>query len=120
VRLWAVLPALLTLGACAERAEVPVQTAMDCSRGFEALKAQITAEAGAAGAPGADEPFPTYFVDRGRAYYSISKVGVPGHPMILHVTQTSDGEQTASGCGYGDQAAYQRALHEFAALGKID
>ena len=113
MRAWAVLPALLTLGACAESAEAPLTyLAPDCGQPFEVQAAAIRGQPQLKPAP--DDPAEPYSylssVD-GKTSYLITKPGAPGHPAIM-IQRVKGKDVVTTGCPYGDKAGYDE-LHAY-------
>jgi hypothetical protein len=100
----------LGLGSCAPKAPAVAAVTLDCSLGFDALKAKITAQPGLNPAPQEPtEPYRAYSTADGHASYFITAAGAPAHPAIL-MQQAQGGEMKNSGCGYGDKPAYDQLV----------
>ena len=104
----------LLLAACAQEAAVPpppAPVALDCAKGFEALVAEALAQTleKAPGDPA--EPYEYYSSPDGRLSYLITDPGAPAHPAIM-MQRSVTGDIRTSGCGFGDQAAYDQ-LHAY-------
>ncbi|MGA0607319.1 hypothetical protein ACO2Q0_15115 [Phenylobacterium sp. VNQ135] len=110
---WAVLPALLTLGACADAAEAPVAyRALDCAQPFETQAAALVAQPHLVPAPkDPAEPYRFYSSNDGRTSYLITEAAAPGHPAIM-MQQASGSDVVTTGCPYGDKAGYDQ-LHAY-------
>ncbi|RAK63779.1 hypothetical protein [Phenylobacterium kunshanense] len=110
---WAVLPALLTLGACARQAETPVTyLGVDCARPFEAQAAAIVAQPALVPAPeDPAEPYRFFSSADGKTSYLITKPGAPGHPAIM-MQRARGSDVVTTGCPYGDRKGYDE-LHAY-------
>jgi hypothetical protein len=113
VRAWAVLPALLTLGACAEKAEAPITyLGLDCAKPFAEQAAAIVGQQHLAPAP--DDPAEPYSFTSsadGKTSYLITKAGAPGHPAIM-MQKAQGSDVITTGCPYGDKKGYDQ-LHAY-------
>lgn len=107
------LAALLTVGACAEKAEAPVTyLGLDCAQPFEAQAAAIRGQAHLNPAP--DDPAEPYSFtssEDGRTSYLITKAGAPGHPAIM-MQKAQGSDVITTGCPYGDKRGYDE-LHAY-------
>ena len=110
---WAVFPALLTLAACAEKAEAPVAYLdLDCAKPFETQAAAIVAQPQLVPAPeDPAEPYRFYSSADGRTSYLITKTGAPGHPAIM-MQKARGSDVVTTGCPYGDRKGYDQ-LHAY-------
>ncbi len=113
MRRWAVLTALLTLGACSETAEAPlVYRGLDCGQPFEAQAAALAAQPELVAAPrDPAEPYRFYSSADGKTSYLFTEKGAPGHPAIM-MQQAKGSEVVTTGCPYGDKAGYDQ-LHAY-------
>ena len=113
MRAWAVLPALLTLSACAEKAEAPVTyLGLDCAKPFETQAAALVGQQHLVPAPDDPaEPYSFYSSADGRTSYLITKAGAPGHPAIM-MQKARGSDVITTGCPYGDKKGYDQ-LHAY-------
>lgn len=113
MRTWAVLTALLALGACSETAEAPVAyKALDCAQAFDAQAASLIAQPQLVPAPkDPAEPYRFYSSADGLTSYLITERGAPGHPAIM-MQQAKGSDVVTTGCPYGDKAGYDQ-LHAY-------
>jgi len=113
VRLWAALPALLTLAACSKPAEPPITYLdLDCAKPFEEQAAVIRAQPHMVPAP--DDPAEPYSFSSsadGKTSYLITKTGAPGHPAIM-MQKAKGSDVVTTGCPYGSQKGYDQ-LHAY-------
>lgn len=110
---WAVLPVLLTLGACAETAEAPpTYLDPDCAAPFEGQAAAIRGQPQLKPSPDDPaEPYSYLSAADGKTSYLITKPGAPGHPAIM-VQRVKGKDVVTTGCPYGDKAGYDE-LHAY-------
>ncbi|TAJ74745.1 MAG: hypothetical protein EPO51_01420 [Phenylobacterium sp.] len=113
MRTWAALSALLTLSACAEKAEPTVAYLdLDCARPFEAQAQALARQAHLVPAPeDPAEPYRFYSSADGRTSYLITKAGAPGHPAIM-MQKARGSDVVTTGCPYGDKKGYDQ-LHAY-------
>jgi hypothetical protein len=113
VRAWGALALLLTLGACAEKAEpAAAYLDLDCAKPFEAQSAALVAQPQLIPAPeDPAEPYRFYSSADGRTSYLITKAGAPGHPAIM-MQQAQGSDVVTTGCPYGDKKGYDQ-LHAY-------
>ena len=113
MRLRAVFPALLMLGACADGAEAPLTYLdPDCGQPFAAQAAAIRAQPQLRPAPDDPaEPYSYLSSADGKTSYLITKPGAPGHPAIM-VQRARGKDVVTTGCPYGDKAGYDE-LHAY-------
>ncbi len=115
---WGVLaPGLLALGlgACAPSGPEPVAAyRLDCTQGFDAIRAEIVGRPSVKPAPDAPgEPYEIFNEESGRASYIFTKPEAPAHPAVFIQTATRrDGARVMEheGCALGDLAAYDQLL----------
>lgn len=113
-RLGAALLAL-SLSACAPKVEAPrPDLKLDCTRGFEALSADLSALDGYSLAPKEQgEPFHYLNAEDGQISYMVTEPGAPGHPAILKQAvdrSVSPPRIVTTGCPYGDPAGYAQLV----------
>lgn len=113
MRTWGVFALLLTLSACAEKAEPPVTyLGLDCAKPFAEQAAAITAQQHLVPAP--DDPAEPYSFTSsadGKTSYLITKAGAPGHPAIM-MQKAQGSDVITTGCPYGDRKGYDQ-LHAY-------
>ena len=102
----------LALGACKKgsKQQTSIVYKLDCTPGFEALKAKIVATPGIVQAPkNPGEPYEWYNTADQTMSYVITEPGAPGHPAIL-MQVAAGGREMTMGCPYGDQKGYAKVL----------
>jgi len=109
----AAVSGLVLLAGCSQGTGVtraPGATRLDCSPGYEAVKARIAGQPGLTRAPKEPgEPYDWYSSADQQTSYVITEPGAPGHPAIV-MERAAGGGQAISGCSYGDKAGYQQLL----------
>jgi len=108
--MWAGAVTILALAACSPKAQAPAPqaAALDCSLGFEALKAKVVGQPHLVPAPkDPNEPYRFYSSEDQRTSYLVTEPGAPGHPAIMMQT-AARGQVKTTGCAYGDKAGYDQ------------
>jgi hypothetical protein len=92
---------------------------LDCTQGFERLKAAVAAQPGLVAAPNdPGEPYRWYNSADQATSYVVTEPGAPGHPAIV-VQHAAGGREATVGCAYGDQAGYRKLLAYLQSLRSI-
>jgi hypothetical protein len=107
--------------ACAPKPEAarPTPVALDCAQPFDVMSAKIVTQPRLTPAPKEPgEPYRFYSMEGGGTSYVITEKGAPGHPAIL-MQVAANGQETTTGCPYGDPKGYQKVLAYIESLKKV-
>ena len=108
---------LLTASACAPAAipsPAASSSALDCSKSYAALSAEILAIPGVGPTPRSPgEPYRYYATPNGRLAFVFTETGAPGHPAIVQQVAVRRGGAIAmanTGCAYGERAGFDALI----------
>ncbi|WP_337188628.1 hypothetical protein [Phenylobacterium sp.] len=83
---------------------------LDCQQPFDAQSAAVVSQAKLNPAPVEPaEPYRFYSSADGRTSYLVTQPTAPAHPAIM-MQRARGTDVITTGCGYGDQAAYDQLL----------